>query len=57
MPAEETISEEFARLVMEFRTSNGSEREEAWNLIADFALEHADRITILLRRNEQNAEK
>lgn len=32
--------QELTRLVAEYQTAEGSEREEAWNLLADFTLEH-----------------
>lgn len=36
----ETPWQELTRLVYEYQAANGSEREEAWNLLADFTLEH-----------------
>lgn len=44
----ETLAEEFGRLVKEYATAEGSEKEEAWNLIADFALENSLRISLAL---------
>lgn len=41
---EETPAEEFSRLVIEYNEGQGSERDEAWNFIADFACEYADAI-------------
>lgn len=40
----ETFGEEFARLVREYRSGDGQVAAEAWNLIADFAVENADAI-------------
>jgi hypothetical protein len=44
----ETLAEEFSRLVKEYNTGEGSEKEEAWNLIADFALANSLRICMAL---------
>lgn len=41
---EETPAEEFSRLIIEFNEGERQNRAEAWNLIADFACEHADTI-------------
>lgn len=40
----ETLGEEFARLVREYRPGDGQVAAEAWNLIADFAVENAEAI-------------
>lgn len=32
--------QELTRLVYEWQSGSGSEKEEAWNLIADFTVEH-----------------
>lgn len=42
--AHETPAEEFSRLVIEYNEGERQNRAEAWNLIADFACEHADTI-------------
>lgn len=44
----ETLAEEFSRLVKEYNTGSGSEKEEAWNLIADFALANSLKICLAL---------
>src|SRR5687768_4411250 len=46
----ETPAQEFSRLVIEYNegVKDSSERQEAWNLIADFALEHCDTILAAL---------
>lgn len=41
---DETPAEEFSRLVIEYNEGERQHRAEAWNLIADFALEHCDAI-------------
>lgn len=46
---EETPAEEFSRLVIEYNEGERQNRAEAWNLIADFALEHCDTILRALR--------
>jgi predicted ATP-grasp superfamily ATP-dependent carboligase len=46
----ETLVEEFSRLCREYATAEGSEKEEAWNLIADFALENSLKICMALER-------
>lgn len=44
----ETLAEEFARLVREYRQDDGPGGIEAWNLIADFAVDNADTIEAAL---------
>lgn len=44
MDGEETPAEEFSRLIIEVNEGDTQTRTEAWNLIADFACEHADTI-------------
>ena len=44
----ETLAQEFARLVDEYENGERQLRQEAWNLIADFALENASAITAAL---------
>jgi hypothetical protein len=46
----ERLVEEFARLVKEYGTAEGSEKAEAWNLIADFAVENSLKICLALDR-------
>ena len=41
---DETPAEEFSRLIIEFNEGERQNRNEAWNLIADFACEHSDTI-------------
>jgi hypothetical protein len=53
--ASETHADELARLVEEWRTGEGSEREEAWNLIADFTCCNYDLIVAALRAPEADA--
>jgi hypothetical protein len=50
VPMSERLVEEFARLVKEYGTAAGSEKEEAWNLIADFAIENSLKICLALDR-------
>lgn len=52
----ETLAEEFARLVREEATGSGSEKEEAWNLIADFAIDNADALTAALAVSRPHVE-
>lgn len=40
MSIKEKPWQELTRLVAEYQSGEGSEREEAWNLLADFTLEH-----------------
>jgi len=44
----ETITEEFCRLIQEYGSAEGSEEAEAWNLIADFAVENSLKICLAL---------
>lgn len=46
----ETLVEEFSRLVKEYGESHGSEKQEAWNLIADFAVANSLKICLALDR-------
>lgn len=47
---EETLAEELSRLVQEWKTAEWErEREEAWNLIADFATANHEAICKGLR--------
>ena len=46
----ERLVEEFARLVKEYGSAEGSEKAEAWNLIADFAVENSLKICLALDR-------
>lgn len=48
----ETLAQEFSRLVEKYSTagSERSEKEEAWNLIADFAVSHSFKICVALER-------
>lgn len=46
---DETPAEEFSRLIIEFNEGERQNRSEAWNLIADFAMEHSDTILRALR--------
>jgi len=39
--AKERLVNEFSRLIKEYGTCSESEKIEAWNLIADFALDHS----------------
>jgi hypothetical protein len=49
MRRDETLAQEFARLVAEYRAdTNGPTGAEAWNLIADFAVENAAALTAAL---------
>lgn len=48
MSGKESLAEEFARLCQEYTTGEGSEKEEAWNLIADFAIENSLKICLAL---------
>lgn len=49
MHRDETLAQEFARLVAEYRAdTNGPTGAEAWNLIADFAVENAAALTAAL---------
>jgi hypothetical protein len=47
---DETRAQELRRLIREYRTGTGSEQVEAWNLIADFTVEHYVDICRGLRR-------
>jgi hypothetical protein len=40
MSNREELWQELTRLVAEYQSGEGSEREEAWNLLADFTLEN-----------------
>ena len=46
----ETRAEELRRLINEYATSEGSEKTEAWNLLADFTHENYVDICRGLRR-------
>lgn len=46
--AKERLVEEFCRLVKEHGEAEGSTKEEAWNLIADFAIENSLKISLAL---------
>lgn len=48
----ETLVEEFARLVREYKQDDGPGGVEAWNLIADFAVDNADAIEAALSAAE-----
>lgn len=45
----EPLDEELRRLVKEFRFGERQHRQEAWNLIADFAVENCDKICAALK--------
>lgn len=52
----ETLAQEFARLVAEYRAdTNGPTGAEAWNLIADFAVENAAALTAALEAGQPAA--
>lgn len=46
--AKERLVEEFCRLVKEYGEAKDSTKEEAWNLIADFAIENSLKISLAL---------
>ncbi len=46
----ERLVDEFSRLVKACGSSDGPEKTEAWNLIADFALENSLKICMALDR-------
>lgn len=48
----ETLVEEFSRLVREYKQDDGPGGIEAWNLIADFAVDNADAIEAALSAAE-----
>lgn len=48
----ETLVEEFSRLVREYKQDDGPGGIEAWNLIADFAVDNADAIEAALSATE-----
>lgn len=47
----ERLVEEFSRLVKEYGEAEGSEKEEAWNLIADFAVANSLKICLALDKS------
>jgi len=48
MHRDETLAEEFARLTKEYHTGDEDTKPEAWNLLADFAVDNATVITAAL---------
>lgn len=48
MHKDETLAEEFARLTNEYHTGDDHTKPEAWNLLADFAVDNAAAITAAL---------
>lgn len=53
MPSDETLAEEFSRLVSEYNEPDtDGTRDEAWNLIADFAIANAAALTAALAVRE-----
>lgn len=49
----ETLAQEFARLVKEYNEGDDRTKPEAWNLLADYAVENAPSITNALERAEK----
>lgn len=47
----EPLDEELRRLVKAYRWGERQNRQEAWNLIADFAIENCDAICDALKRS------
>lgn len=47
----ESLTQEFCRLIQEYGSAEGSEKQEAWNLIADFAIENSLKISLALDRS------
>lgn len=48
--ARETLVQEFSRLIQSYNNLSGSAKAEAWNLIADFAIENSLKICLALER-------
>jgi hypothetical protein len=48
----ETLAQEFARLVKEYHEANDHTKPEAWNLLADFAVDNADAISAALSEKQ-----
>ena len=48
----ETLAEELQRLINEYLEGDDHTRAEAWNLIADFAVDNAATLIIALRAAE-----
>lgn len=46
---DETLADEFIRLVKEYELGERQNRQEAWNLVADFAVENCLTIENALR--------
>lgn len=52
----ETLAQEFARLVKEYHEGDDHTKPEAWNLLADYAVDNADAIAAALSDQERAVE-